>query len=174
MSLPGRLPGDPQRQVLSPHHQLADADGQGAAGLDLGEKESVTACPSDLPTQARSWVNVLQGLHAGRGQFPGAGDARLPSRASCDVGPGLLRSRALDPDNEEEVFGRLVATRDEPRTALDSAEDATGAVRGMWVTVGLALAEYHDYVSAGRTSLAGGTVEVLRTNQVTELDAELF
>jgi hypothetical protein len=55
------------------HHQLAGAGGQGAVGLDVGEEESVTALPSDLPLQARSWVNVLQGLHAGRGQFPGAG-----------------------------------------------------------------------------------------------------
>jgi hypothetical protein len=93
-------------------------------------------------------------------------------RASTRAGDS---SPALDPDNEEEAVGRLVDTRDEPRAALDSAEDATGAVRGMWVNVGLALAEYHDYyVSVGRTSLAGGAVEVLRTNQVTELDAELF
>lgn len=54
VSLPGRLPGDPNGQVLSPHIQLAVADGQGAAGLDVGEKESVTACPSDLPLRAPS------------------------------------------------------------------------------------------------------------------------
>lgn len=84
------------------------------------------------------------------GQFPGVEDARLPSRAPCGVGPGLLRSHALDPDNEDVALGGRVATRDEPRAAIDAAEDGTRAVRGMWVNAGLAQAEDHGYVSAGQ------------------------
>lgn len=51
----------------------------------------------------------------------------------------------LDPDTEEE---RLCGSS--PRAALDTAEDATGAVRGKRIDSGLAQAEYHDYMSAGR------------------------
>ncbi|MGW5059429.1 hypothetical protein ACWEQ2_19245 [Streptomyces sp. NPDC004096] len=49
----------------------------------------------------------------------------------------------LDPDDDEE-FGRLVATRDSPPTALASAEEVTGALREKWVNVGMVQAEYHD------------------------------
>ncbi|MCT9010979.1 hypothetical protein [Streptomyces rhizosphaerihabitans] len=53
-------------------------------------------------------------------------------------------------DDEEEEFGRLVATHDEPLAALATAEDITGAARGRWVNAGLVQDEYHDYVVAGR------------------------
>ncbi|MFI9772769.1 hypothetical protein ACIHJG_38920 [Streptomyces sp. NPDC052415] len=53
-------------------------------------------------------------------------------------------------DDEEEEFGRLVATRDDPLAALAAAEDITGAARGRWVNAGLVQDEYHDYVMAGR------------------------
>ncbi|WP_033329076.1 hypothetical protein [Streptomyces yerevanensis] len=53
-------------------------------------------------------------------------------------------------DDEEEEFGRLVATRDDPLAALAAAEDITGAARGRWVNAGLVQDEYHDYVVAGR------------------------
>ncbi|MEU1415534.1 hypothetical protein [Streptomyces sp. NPDC005731] len=56
----------------------------------------------------------------------------------------------LDPDDDEEEFGRLVATRDSPPAALAAAEEATGALREKWVNVGMVQAEYHDYVMAGR------------------------
>lgn len=62
----------------------------------------------------------------------------------------LVEFPPLDPDDEEEEFGRLVAMRDDPLAALEAAEDATGAVRRKWVNAGLAQVEYHDYVTAGR------------------------
>ncbi|MEV7887030.1 hypothetical protein ACWD3I_40575 [Streptomyces sp. NPDC002817] len=68
----------------------------------------------------------------------------------------LVEFPPLDPDNEEEEFGRLVATCDEARAALEAAEDVTGAVRGKWVNAGLAQAEYYDYVSAGRPANIAG------------------
>ncbi|MEU8976716.1 hypothetical protein AB0D11_47635 [Streptomyces monashensis] len=62
----------------------------------------------------------------------------------------LVEFPPLDPDDEEEEFGRLVATRDDPLVALAAAEDATGAVRGRWVNAGVVQDEYRDYVMAGR------------------------
>lgn len=56
----------------------------------------------------------------------------------------------LDPDDDEEEFGRPVATRDTPPAALAAAEEVTGALREKWVNVGMVQAEYHDYVMAGR------------------------
>ncbi|MEV5879960.1 hypothetical protein AB0L75_38275 [Streptomyces sp. NPDC052101] len=56
-------------------------------------------------------------------------------------------------DDEEEEFGRLVATRDAPLAALAAAEDATGAGRGRWVNAGMVQDEYLDYVVAERRSL---------------------
>ncbi|WP_454320778.1 hypothetical protein [Streptomyces phaeoluteigriseus] len=56
----------------------------------------------------------------------------------------------LHTDDEDEEFGRLVATRDDPLAALAAAEDITGATRGRWVNTGLVQDEYHDYVAAGR------------------------
>ncbi|MFF3565401.1 hypothetical protein ACFYXS_35695 [Streptomyces sp. NPDC002574] len=56
----------------------------------------------------------------------------------------------LNTDDDEEEFGRLVATRDDPLGALAAAEDVTGAGRGRWVNAGLVQAEYFDYVMAGR------------------------
>ncbi|MGW9026812.1 hypothetical protein ACWGQ5_22030 [Streptomyces sp. NPDC055722] len=61
----------------------------------------------------------------------------------------LVEFPPLDPDDEKEEFGRLVATRDDPLAAL-AAEDVTGAVRGRWVNAGVVQDEYHDYVMAGR------------------------
>ncbi|MFE2685151.1 hypothetical protein [Streptomyces mirabilis] len=60
----------------------------------------------------------------------------------------LVEFPPLDPDDEE--FGRLLATRDDPLAALTAAEDVTGAVRGRWVNDGVVQDEYHDYVMAGR------------------------
>lgn len=62
----------------------------------------------------------------------------------------LVEFPPLDPEDEEEEFGRLVGTRDDPLTALTAAEDVTGAVRGRWVNAGVVQDEYHDYVMAGR------------------------
>ncbi len=56
----------------------------------------------------------------------------------------------LDPDGEEEDFGLLLATHEDPLTALAAAEEVTGAGRGRWVNAGLVHDEYHDYVRAGR------------------------
>ncbi|MFG2949716.1 hypothetical protein [Streptomyces adustus] len=53
-------------------------------------------------------------------------------------------------DDEEEEFGRLVATRDDPLVALATAEDFTGAGRERWVNVGVVQDEYLEYVVAGR------------------------
>jgi hypothetical protein len=63
---------------------------------------------------------------------------------------GLVEFPPLDTGDEEEEFGRLVATRDGPLAALTAAEDVTEAVRGRWVNAGVVQGEYHDYVMAGR------------------------
>ncbi|MER7182748.1 hypothetical protein ABT404_25290 [Streptomyces hyaluromycini] len=60
----------------------------------------------------------------------------------------LVEFPPLDANDEE--FGRLVATRDDPLVALAAAEDVTGAVRGRWVNAGVVQDEYRDYVMAGR------------------------
>ncbi|MFD3925499.1 hypothetical protein [Streptomyces sp. NPDC058614] len=60
----------------------------------------------------------------------------------------LVEFPTFDPEDEE--FGRLVGTRDDPLAALTAAEDVTGAVRGRWVNAGVVQDEYHDYVMAGR------------------------
>lgn len=62
----------------------------------------------------------------------------------------LVEFPPLDPDDEEDEFGRLLATRDDPLAALTAAEDVTGAVRGRWVNASVAQDEYHNYVMAGR------------------------
>lgn len=56
----------------------------------------------------------------------------------------------LRTEDEEEEFGRLIATRDDPLATLAAAEDITGAARGRWVNAGLVQDEYRDYVVAGR------------------------
>ncbi|MEV2190878.1 hypothetical protein AB0I02_07700 [Streptomyces phaeochromogenes] len=62
----------------------------------------------------------------------------------------LVEFPPLCTDDDEEEFGRLVATRDDPFATLAAAEDITGAARGRWVNAGLVQDEYHDYVVAGR------------------------
>lgn len=58
---------------------------------------------------------------------------------------------ALEADDDEE-FGRLIATADEPRAALATAEHRTAAVRARWVNAGVVQDEYVDFVRAGRPS----------------------
>ncbi|WP_326691885.1 MULTISPECIES: hypothetical protein [unclassified Streptomyces] len=55
----------------------------------------------------------------------------------------------LHPEDEEEDFGRLVVTADDPLAALGAAEDRTGAVRERWVNAGVVQDEYADFVRAG-------------------------
>ncbi|MGW6525286.1 hypothetical protein [Streptomyces sp. NPDC054962] len=62
----------------------------------------------------------------------------------------LVEFPPFDADQDEEDFGRLVATVEEPSTALAAAEEATGAVRGRWVNESLVQDEYGDFVRAGR------------------------
>ncbi|MFF2468459.1 hypothetical protein [Streptomyces mirabilis] len=56
----------------------------------------------------------------------------------------------FDADEDEEKFGRLVATADDASTALAAAEKDTGAVRGRWVNESMVQDEYGDFVRAGR------------------------
>ena len=62
----------------------------------------------------------------------------------------LVEFPPLDPDNDEEELGRLVATRNDPPPALTAAEEAIGALRGRGVNTGVVQDEYLDYVKAGR------------------------
>ncbi|MFC5674638.1 hypothetical protein [Streptomyces incanus] len=58
----------------------------------------------------------------------------------------------FDQDAEEEEFGRLLGSTEEPQGALVLAEECTGAVRGRWVNQGVVQDEYLDFVRAGRPS----------------------
>lgn len=75
-----------------------------------------------------------------------------------DVGhEGFLDLDAFPPfdqDAEEEEFGQLLGTADDPQGALILAEECTGAVRGRWVNQGVVQDEYRDFVRAGRPSSA--------------------
>ncbi|GAA2316834.1 hypothetical protein OKJ48_25275 [Streptomyces kunmingensis] len=62
----------------------------------------------------------------------------------------LVQFPPFDADAEEEDFGRLVATVQDPMSALSSAKEFTGAVRERWVSGGMAEAEYADFVRADR------------------------
>ncbi|WP_329253116.1 hypothetical protein OG223_25760 [Streptomyces sp. NBC_01478] len=62
----------------------------------------------------------------------------------------LVEFPPLNADEDEEEFGRLIATADDPSTALAAAEEATGAVRERWVNESLVQGEYGDFVRAGR------------------------
>ncbi|GAA3122706.1 hypothetical protein GCM10010521_07250 [Streptomyces rameus] len=62
----------------------------------------------------------------------------------------LVEFPPLDADEDEEEFGRLVATAEDPSTALAAAEEATGAVRSRWVNESMVQDEYGDFVRAGR------------------------
>ncbi|MEU5121193.1 hypothetical protein [Streptomyces asoensis] len=62
----------------------------------------------------------------------------------------LVEFPPFDADQDEEEFGRLVATAEEPSAALAAAEKVTGAVRGSWVNQSMVQDEYSDFVQAGR------------------------
>jgi hypothetical protein len=62
----------------------------------------------------------------------------------------LVEFPPFDTDDDEEEFGRLVATAEDPSTALTTAEKITGAVPGRWVNESMVQAEYADFVQAGR------------------------
>lgn len=62
----------------------------------------------------------------------------------------LVEFPPSDADEDEEEFGRLVATAEDPSTALATAEEATGAVRERWVNESMVQDEYGDFVRAGR------------------------
>jgi hypothetical protein len=85
---------------------------------------------------------------------PASGRYEVFLHTAQDVGhPGfmdLVEFPPLDLDDEEEEFGRLVATADDPQTALAEAAGRAGAVSGRWVNTGLAQDEYIDFVRAGR------------------------
>ncbi|MFE6977372.1 hypothetical protein [Streptomyces sp. NPDC057682] len=58
----------------------------------------------------------------------------------------------FDQDAEEEDFGQLLGTTEDPQDALTLAEERTGAVPGRWVNQGVVQDEYRDFVRAGRRS----------------------
>jgi hypothetical protein len=62
----------------------------------------------------------------------------------------LVEFPSFDADQDEEEFGRLVATAEDPSTALAAAEEVTGAVPGRWVNESIVQDEYADFVRAGR------------------------
>ncbi|MEU9974145.1 hypothetical protein [Streptomyces sp. NPDC051014] len=71
-----------------------------------------------------------------------------------DVGHGgffdLVEFPPFDGDADEEESGRLVATAENPSSALTAARAATGAVPGRWVNENIVQDEYADFVQAGR------------------------
>ncbi|WP_406436886.1 hypothetical protein OHB00_22360 [Streptomyces sp. NBC_00631] len=62
----------------------------------------------------------------------------------------LVEFPPLNAEDADEEFGRLVATAEDPSTALGAAEEATDAVRGRWVNENRVQDEYGDFVRAGR------------------------
>ncbi|MFG2869552.1 hypothetical protein [Streptomyces sp. NPDC048338] len=56
----------------------------------------------------------------------------------------------LDPDDEDDEFGRLLGMAEDPLTALIAAEQRSGADRGRWVNENVVQDEYGDFVRAGR------------------------
>jgi hypothetical protein len=62
----------------------------------------------------------------------------------------LVEFPPFDTDADEEEFGRLVATAEDPSTALTAAKEATGALPGRWVNASMVQDEYADFVRAGR------------------------
>ncbi|MET7313474.1 hypothetical protein ABZS68_42540 [Streptomyces sp. NPDC005571] len=80
----------------------------------------------------------------------GTCEVYLHTALDCEPLTGDLDSLPPLFDGEEEDFGLLLATTNEPLTALDAAETRTGAVRELWVNQSMAGDEYRDYVLAGR------------------------
>ncbi|MFF4113664.1 hypothetical protein ACFY0P_09250 [Streptomyces sp. NPDC001714] len=62
----------------------------------------------------------------------------------------LVEFPPFDADADEEEFGRLIATTEDPSAALTAAQEATGAVPGKWVNESMVQDEYADFVRAGR------------------------
>lgn len=62
----------------------------------------------------------------------------------------LVEFPQFDADADEEEFGRLVATAEDPSTALTAAMEATGAVPGRWLNASMVQDEYADFVRARR------------------------
>lgn len=83
---------------------------------------------------------------------PVRGTYEVYLHAALDCEPLIGDLDSLPPlyEGEEEDFGLLVATTNDPLDALDTAETRTGAVRERWVNQSLAGDEYRDYVLAGR------------------------
>jgi len=58
----------------------------------------------------------------------------------------------FDQGAEEEDFGQLLGTTEDPQDALLLAGERAGAVPGRWVNQGVVQDEYRDFVRAGRPS----------------------
>jgi hypothetical protein len=84
----------------------------------------------------------------------GTCEVYLHSALDCEPLTGNLDSLPPLFDSEEEDFGLLLATANDPLAALDAAEISTGAVRERWVNQSMAGDEYRDYVLADRPAAA--------------------
>ncbi|MFI1105830.1 hypothetical protein [Streptomyces melanogenes] len=87
---------------------------------------------------------------------PVQGTYKVYLHAALDCKPLTGDLDSLPPlfDSDEEDFGLLLATSNNPLVALDAAETQTGAVRERWVNQSMAGDEYLDYVVAGRPAKA--------------------
>lgn len=84
----------------------------------------------------------------------GTFEVYLHSALDCEPLTGDLDSLPPLFDSEEEDFGLLLATTNDPLAALDAAETRTGTVRERWVNESMAGDEYCDYVLADRPAAA--------------------
>ncbi|MFE2558596.1 hypothetical protein ACFXGT_21735 [Streptomyces sp. NPDC059352] len=84
----------------------------------------------------------------------GTYEVYLHAALDCEPLTGDLVSLPPLFDSDEEDFGLLLATMNDPLAALDAAETPTGAVRNRWVNQSMAGDEYRDYVVAGRPAKA--------------------
>ncbi|WP_369265166.1 hypothetical protein [Streptomyces sp. R35] len=84
----------------------------------------------------------------------GTCEVYLHSALDCEPLTGDLDSLPPLFDSEEEDFGLLLATTNDPLAALNAAETSTGAVRERWVNQSMAGDEYCDYVLADRPAAA--------------------
>ncbi|MEW2518767.1 hypothetical protein [Actinacidiphila alni] len=66
----------------------------------------------------------------------------------CD----LVAFPAVENDDGEESFGRVIGVADDGPSALALAEERLGAHRSRWVNQGVAGDEYRDYVRAARAA----------------------